>query len=326
VVRNDTTSDEDIRTLINNRQNGRRRGRGGTPRPNGSGANGNDRGNRIDNRARGNAPQLHEKYKALARDAQLAGDRVMTEYYLQFADHYFRVLSEGRARFEEQRRSRDDQGRDDYQQTGSDEQDDYDDEDEIGVDPRFDRQQQQPQSAQSHQSHSHQPQPQQRDERPRRNDRDDGRYERAARDDRPEPAPRQDRAPRDARDDGYRQDSPRQDGYRQEAQRLDRAPRDDRGDQRPRGERVANVQADDGDRPRRGRPTREAVALREAAAHRELVSPAEPVERIEIDRLPPALANDERIIDPVMGDDGEPPKRRRGRPRKIDSTAAPVEG
>ena len=46
----------------------------------------------------------------MARDAQLAGDRVQTEYYLQFADHYFRVLSESRARFEEQnpRRQRDD--------------------------------------------------------------------------------------------------------------------------------------------------------------------------------------------------------------------------
>jgi hypothetical protein len=87
--------------LINNRQNGRRRGRGGPQVRNGSG-NGPERGNRIDNRARGNAAQLHEKYRNLARDAQTQGDRVMTEYYLQFADHYFRVLSEGRARFEEQ--------------------------------------------------------------------------------------------------------------------------------------------------------------------------------------------------------------------------------
>jgi hypothetical protein len=53
---------------------------------------------------------LLEKYKSMARDAQLAGDRVQSEYYLQFADHYFRVLSESRARFEEQnpRRQRDD--------------------------------------------------------------------------------------------------------------------------------------------------------------------------------------------------------------------------
>lgn len=91
--------------MINNRQGGRRRGRGGQ-RPQGNpGQPGG--GNRIDNRARGNAQQLHEKYKNLARDAQMAGDRVTTEYYLQFADHYFRVLNENRARFEDQRRQRD---------------------------------------------------------------------------------------------------------------------------------------------------------------------------------------------------------------------------
>jgi hypothetical protein len=32
----------------------------------------------------------------MARDAQLSGDRVQTEYWLQFADHYYRVLSENR--------------------------------------------------------------------------------------------------------------------------------------------------------------------------------------------------------------------------------------
>ena len=89
--------------MINNRQNGRRRGRGGGGQRS---PNTGNSGNRQDNRQRGNAAQLHEKYKALARDAQLSGDRVQTEYYLQFADHYFRVLNEGRARFEEQRRQR----------------------------------------------------------------------------------------------------------------------------------------------------------------------------------------------------------------------------
>ena len=94
--------------MINNRQNGRRRGRGGGPRsPNSAPSPGNAR---QDNRSRGNAAQLHEKYKAMARDSQLAGDRVQTEYYLQFADHYFRVLNENRSRFEEQRpRHRDDE-------------------------------------------------------------------------------------------------------------------------------------------------------------------------------------------------------------------------
>ena len=88
--------------MINNRQGGRRRGRGGQ-----RGQNlGGQPGNRQDNRQRGNAAQLLEKYKNMARDSQLAGDRVQTEYYLQYADHYFRILSENRARFEDQRRQR----------------------------------------------------------------------------------------------------------------------------------------------------------------------------------------------------------------------------
>jgi len=90
--------------LINNRQGGRRRGRGGQRGQNVGG----QPGNRQDNRQRGNAAQLLEKYKSMARDSQLAGDRVQTEYFLQFADHYFRVLGESRARFEDQRRNRDD--------------------------------------------------------------------------------------------------------------------------------------------------------------------------------------------------------------------------
>lgn len=105
--------------MINNRQGGRRRGRGGQ-----RGQNlGGQPGNRQDNRQRGNAAQLLEKYKSLARDAQLSGDRVQTEYYLQFADHYFRVLSENRARFEDQNQQR--RGRDD------DMDDEIDGEDEM---------------------------------------------------------------------------------------------------------------------------------------------------------------------------------------------------
>ena len=75
-------------------------------------------GNRQDNRQRGNAAQLLEKYKGLARDAQMQGDRVLTENYLQFADHYFRVLNESRARFEEQRPRQ----RDDYQDEDEDQE------------------------------------------------------------------------------------------------------------------------------------------------------------------------------------------------------------
>ena len=91
--------------MINTRQGGRRRGRGGQ-----RGQNiGGQPGNRQDNRQRGNAAQLLEKYKSLARDAQLAGDRVQTEYYLQYADHYFRMLGENRPKFEDQRRQRGDE-------------------------------------------------------------------------------------------------------------------------------------------------------------------------------------------------------------------------
>ena len=155
--------------MINNRQGGRRRGRGGQ-----RGQNlGSQPGNRQDNRQRGNAAQLLEKYKSMARDAQLSGDRVQTEYYLQFADHYFRVLSENRARFEDQnqRRSRDDDG--DDEMDGEDEMVEAGDEG-LGEE-RADRQD--------------------------RNDRND-------RGDRNERFSRRDRPRRDDRDDRPRRDSP----------------------------------------------------------------------------------------------------------------------
>src|SRR5206468_1626316 len=71
------------------------------------------------------------KYKSMARDAQLAGDRVQTEYYLQYADHYFRVLGESRARFEDQRPRRDqdmddDEGDEDIAETAEGESSDRD--------------------------------------------------------------------------------------------------------------------------------------------------------------------------------------------------------
>ena len=113
--------------MINNRQGGRRRGRG----PRGQNLGGQP-GNRQDNRQRGNAAQLLEKYKNMARDAQLAGDRVQSEYYLQFADHYFRVLGENRARVDEQRRQRgddlnDDENDEEFVEAAEDDRGDNDD-------------------------------------------------------------------------------------------------------------------------------------------------------------------------------------------------------
>ncbi|WP_255553915.1 DUF4167 domain-containing protein [Sphingomicrobium clamense] len=79
--------------MISRSQNRRRRG-------------GNRGGNRPNTPNKGNAAQLLDKYKGLARDAQMSGDRVQQEYYLQFADHYFRVLEEFNAKKEEQQQQR----------------------------------------------------------------------------------------------------------------------------------------------------------------------------------------------------------------------------
>ncbi len=119
----------------NNSNNNRRRGR--SNRPQGGGGGGNQM-NRIDSRARGNAPQMLDKYKKLAQDAQHNGDRVQAEYYLQFADHYFRVISDNKSRQDDQRGGR------------RDERDANDNDDGDGDEDDFDgrRQQQQPQAPQ----------------------------------------------------------------------------------------------------------------------------------------------------------------------------------
>ncbi|MDP9055709.1 MAG: DUF4167 domain-containing protein [Pseudomonadota bacterium] len=118
--------------MNNNRGgNNRRRGRGNNNRP--QGANGGQQVNRIDSRARGNAPQMLEKYRKLANDAHLNGDRVNAEYYLQFADHYFRVIADTRVRQEEQRLRRDDR----WQEGGDGQSDENDDSGEFGVESEF---------------------------------------------------------------------------------------------------------------------------------------------------------------------------------------------
>ncbi|UTO28109.1 DUF4167 domain-containing protein [Bartonella harrusi] len=45
-----------------------------------------------DVKIRGNAQQIADRYISLARDAQGAGDRVMSENYLQHAEHYLRII------------------------------------------------------------------------------------------------------------------------------------------------------------------------------------------------------------------------------------------
>ena len=41
-----------------------------------------------------NASRLVEKYNNLAREASSAGDKILSESYYQFSDHYIRVLNE----------------------------------------------------------------------------------------------------------------------------------------------------------------------------------------------------------------------------------------
>ena len=45
-------------------------------------------------RNRGNVSQQYNKYLKLAKEAFRSGDRVQSEYYYQFTDHYFRLMVE----------------------------------------------------------------------------------------------------------------------------------------------------------------------------------------------------------------------------------------
>ncbi|MCB1722000.1 MAG: DUF4167 domain-containing protein [Alphaproteobacteria bacterium] len=49
--------------------------------------------NGPDVRIRGTAHQVTEKYTALAKDAASSGDRILAESYLQYAEHYQRIIN-----------------------------------------------------------------------------------------------------------------------------------------------------------------------------------------------------------------------------------------
>lgn len=202
---------------MNNRQGGRRRGRNNNNNNNrsqsGGGRGGVDQANRIDSRARGNAVQMIEKYKNLARDAQLAGDRVQTEYYLQFADHYFRVHSDFRARQEERNGGQPDRQDRQREVRGVE---DFDAHDDTDIDEG------------------------QGEEAGEREDAREGRGDRAERGDRGERAPRQDRG--DRPDRGDRQERPRRED--RDADRGNRQPRAERAPVTPASTPAAEVDAE----------------------------------------------------------------------------------
>ncbi|NTS66155.1 DUF4167 domain-containing protein [Sphingomonas sp. HHU CXW] len=288
--------------MINNRQQGRRRGRGNGPqRPGGGGQGQRDSGNRIDSRARGNAAQLLEKYKNMARDAQMSGDRVNTEYYLQFADHYFRVLADQRGRNEDQGQQRRQQ-RDDFDQF-----DPFDDFGDEGEPVRADEVQRAQESDRQQQNDRQQAERQQSDRQQGDRQYGDRQYgerqqgERSARDDRQ-------RSDRDERPRYDRDDRPREG-------REDRQQRQPR-EERPRFERDRRpVEARDDER-RLQRPTQAPVA-------NDVDTP--PSDLADVPALNAALAQD---VPPVSDAQVEEAPRRRTRtrkPREDAAEAAPVE-
>ncbi|MFN5645675.1 MAG: DUF4167 domain-containing protein, partial [Sphingomonadales bacterium] len=156
---------------MNNRQAGRRRGRGNN-RAQSNNRNGYDHQNRVDNRARGNAAQMLEKYKKLAQDAQLNGDRVQAEYYHQFADHYFRVLADYRSRQEEGRPQREWRGDDREGGDWRDEERDAETGDEDGAQNDYAEDSEDRRPQRDHDRGERRERPE-RSERPERNERND---------------------------------------------------------------------------------------------------------------------------------------------------------
>ncbi len=294
----------------NNSNNNRRRGRSNS-NSNRQGAGNGQQLNRVDSRARGNAPQMLEKYRKLAHDAHLNGDRVNAEYYLQFADHYFRVMADQRTRQDEQRARREDGTRWEGGEEGEDSG-------EFNVENNFP----------SYDSAAFN-----RDDRPAERwgrDSRPQREERPAREDRPareERQPREDRAAREDRP--ARDDAPARDNRPRSQDRSDQgAEAEPLGDSSeaasPQGYEpaenpfVREPRAPRGLRPRRDdrRPSRDDSA-----------SDSEPAAaRFDVSVLPPAIggAREDSVAarEESVAEAAAPAAPRRGRPRKAAAEAA----
>ncbi len=58
-------------------------------------------------RNKGNVTQQYNKYLKLAKDSFSSGDRIQSEYYYQFTDHYYRLMVELGINLEDQESSLD---------------------------------------------------------------------------------------------------------------------------------------------------------------------------------------------------------------------------
>jgi Domain of unknown function (DUF4167) len=99
-----------------------KRSRGRNRRSGGSNQNSHNNPNRHyesvgpDVKIRGSAQQVLDKYQQYARDAQTSGDRILSEAYYQFAEHYQRIVAkqlESKERSQQQRNQNRDTRRDD---------------------------------------------------------------------------------------------------------------------------------------------------------------------------------------------------------------------
>jgi hypothetical protein len=312
------------------RQRGRNRGGGGGGKPQHNANRSFDSNGPEGIKVRGAAQGVFEKYQQLARDAASSGDRVLAENYLQHAEHYFRVVramqpqrppseilgKEGfsggldidfEAEPEEVVVETSEQAEGATEGEGG-EQRGYDNNNngrrEGGYQdrPRFDNRDRQDRDRGDRQDRGDRPersfdrneprgegQGQGQGRRDRWRDRDD-----RPRDDRPrDDRPREDR-PRDERP---RDEQPREGGER--PYREGRRERFERGDREPREAVIEAAPAPTADEPASRRLRGQDGAVSEAPAFLSRGPAAAPAA--------PAPA----------GDEGEAPKPRRGRPRKV---------
>jgi Domain of unknown function (DUF4167) len=227
---------------MNMRQPQRRRGRGNNNnRSQSNNRNGYDNQNRVDNRARGNAAQMLEKFKKQAQDAQHNGDRVQAEYYFQFADHYFRVLADVRSRQEEGRPAQREYRSDENENgEGRDWRDEERDVREDGGEGEASAE------ASNDDDYRRPPQRQERNDREDRGNRNNNRNDRYERNDRPE---RSDRAERPGR--AEQSERPETNEQAERPERSERPERNTRSRNNPRRDRE----------PREERPAQEEVGL-----------------------------------------------------------------
>lgn len=77
-------------------------------------------------KVRGTPQQIIDKYQTLARDAQLSGDRVAAENFLQHAEHYVRLLGEAQKEIDARREQQEQQRQQNQQNQQGKQQDQQD--------------------------------------------------------------------------------------------------------------------------------------------------------------------------------------------------------